>query len=524
MSLATLSPSEVKDVVHGSGERALLDVREHGQYGEGHLFLASNAPYSRLELIVPLLVPNPSTLCILYDDGDGTAEKAAARLQELGYDRLALLSGGAPAWQQAGLTLFKGVNVPSKAFGEIMEAARHTPTVTADELEDWERREETVVVIDGRPFAEFEKMSIPGARCVPNGELLYRFDDLIRDDKTRIVINCAGRTRGLVGVQSLIDAGIRNRVFALENGTQGWALSGRELCRGMPSLAMPEPSPRSVRRGAVRATRLAREHAVPRVSAEIVAAWQQERDRTLYLFDVRTEAEYLHGHVAGARHAPAVQLVQATDEFLAVRAARIALVDDNGLRATMSASWLRQMGHDAAVVIDPLQTMKTVQGPGDMISVSSALRPVAQLSPTSLRDGTTIIDLRPSMAYRRSRIPGSLWSIRPRLQDLDLRASSSIVLVAEDPRVVQLAARDLGELCTAEISYLETGVRGWAGKHEPSPHEPCDADAIDHLFFVHDRHAGNLEASRAYLAWEMGLVQQMDERERGIFKPLMVPA
>lgn len=523
MSVASLSPAAVKDAIHGAGERALLDVREHGQYGEGHLFFAANAPYSRLELVVPRLVPNPSTFCILYDDGDGIAQKAATRLTELGYSRLAVLAGGAPAWRQAGLTLFKGVNVPSKAFGEIMETARHTPTVTADELEAWERREETVVVIDGRPFAEFEKMSIPGARCVPNGELLYRFDDLVRDERTRIVINCAGRTRGLIGVQSLIDAGIRNPVFALENGTQGWALSGRELCRGKPSVALPEPSSRSVRLGAALATRLAAEHGVPRVSAATVADWQQEGGRTLFLFDVRTEAEYRHSHVAGSDHAPAVQLVQATDEWMAVRGARLVLIDDNGVRATMTASWLRQMGHDAVVVIDPLATMNLVEGPDEATQpgIPSAVPPIAQLSPAGLGDGTVVIDLRPSMTYRRGRIPGSIWSIRPRLGDLDLRKASRIVLVAENARIAQLAALDLAALCTAELFYLENGVRGWLGKLEPSPDSPSDADAIDHLFFVHDRHAGNLEASRAYLAWEMGLVAQMDERERAVFKPLM---
>ena len=53
-----------------------------------------------------------------------------------------------------------------------------------------------------------------------------------------------------------------------------------------------------------------------------------------------------------------------------------------------------------------------------------------------------------------------------------------------------------------------------------SPSEPPDQEAIDHLFFVHDRHDGNLESSRRYLAWETGLVGQLDAAERAEFKLL----
>jgi cystathionine beta-lyase len=523
MTCRTLSPHAVKAAIHAPGEVALLDLREHGQYGEGHPFFASNCPYSRLEILIPRLVPNPATFCVLYDDGDGVADKGARRLDALGYGRLAIMEGGAPAWAAAGLGLFKGVNVPSKAFGELMEFVRHTPTITAEQLEERQRRGDPLAVIDGRPFAEFEKMSIPGARCVPNGELLYRFRELVRDDRTTIVINCAGRTRALIGAQSLIDAGIRNPVYALQDGTQGWVLSGRELNRGEQSPPLPEIDDGTQRSGSELARRLATEHRVPMVSPETVAGWRLDRQRTLYLFDVRTEHEYLQGHVAGSLNAPAVQLVQATDEWIAVRGARVALIDDNGLRATMAASWLRQLGHEAVVIVDALKAMPMARGRDDanFPGVPTKARSVSSLSPTDLETRTAVFDLRPSMAYRRGKIPGALWSIRPRLQHLELRSLSSIVLVADDPRVAQLAALDLAEFCDAEVRYLESGVQGWKGALEASPDAPGDAEAIDYLFFVHDRHAGNLDASRAYLAWEMGLVKQMDDLERGALKPLV---
>ena len=92
--------------------------------------------------------------------------------------------------------------------------------------------DEDFVIVDGRPFAEYRKMNIPGGICCPNGELVLRIRDIAPDPKTKIVVNCAGRTRSIIGAQTLIDFGIPNPVFALENGTQGWFLAGLALERG----------------------------------------------------------------------------------------------------------------------------------------------------------------------------------------------------------------------------------------------------------------------------------------------------
>jgi rhodanese-related sulfurtransferase len=107
-------------------ELALLDVREHGQFGEGHLFFAVPLPYSRFELGLPALVPNPAVALVLCDGGNGVAERAAARAEALGYRNVHVLTGGTPGWQRAGYTLFAGVNVPSKTFGELIEHEKHT--------------------------------------------------------------------------------------------------------------------------------------------------------------------------------------------------------------------------------------------------------------------------------------------------------------------------------------------------------------------------------------------------------------
>ena len=143
-------------------EIAFLDVRELGQYGEGHAFFAVPLPYSRFELGLPALVPRPATRLVLCDGADGVADRAARRAEALGYANVSVLSAGMDGWRSAGYTVYAGVNVPSKTFGELLEQARHTPHVTAEALRDMQAAGEDLVIVDGRTFGEFQKMSIPG--------------------------------------------------------------------------------------------------------------------------------------------------------------------------------------------------------------------------------------------------------------------------------------------------------------------------------------------------------------------------
>ena len=119
-----ISAETLKPLLTDGGEIAFIDVREHGQYGEGHPFFSVNIPYSVFETVVGAMLPSRSVRCVLLDDGDGTAEKAARVLSTMGYSDVQILQGGAAAWAAAGFTLFKGVNVPSKAFGELVEGRR----------------------------------------------------------------------------------------------------------------------------------------------------------------------------------------------------------------------------------------------------------------------------------------------------------------------------------------------------------------------------------------------------------------
>ncbi|MGH6630128.1 MAG: rhodanese-like domain-containing protein, partial [Burkholderiales bacterium] len=231
--MKTVTPKQLKAMLHDGAEIALLDVREAGQFGESHLLFATPLPYSRLELGVGALVPRKSVRVVVCDDGVvGVAERAAERLRALGYTDVSVLAGGTKSWDAAGYALFAGVNVPSKTFGELVEHACHTPRVTVQELARMQAAGEDFVILDGRPFSEYQKMNIPGGICCPNAELPYRVSSIVTNPRTRIVVNCAGRTRSIIGAQTLINFGIPNPVVALENGTQGWLLADFKLERG----------------------------------------------------------------------------------------------------------------------------------------------------------------------------------------------------------------------------------------------------------------------------------------------------
>lgn len=528
--MKTISARDVKAWLTGTGEFALLDVREDGQFGEGHLLHAVSLPYSVLERDVARLVPRAGVPVFLVDDADGTAEKAAGRLEAMGYGDVRVLDGGLARAEAEGFTIFKGVNVPSKTLGELAEEIGHTPSIDAGEMKRMLDDGDDFILLDGRTPKEFETMSIPGGRSCPNAELAYRLPLLVSNPATKVVVNCAGRTRSLIGAQSLRNFGVENPVYALKNGTQGWRLAGFDLDHGRTAAPLPDVTGAALDDAKARARAFMRENAIPGVDAATLAEWAGDETRTLYVFDVRTGPEYAARHLAGAVHAPGGQLVQQTDRSLGVRGARIVLCDDGGMRAANTAYWLRGMGHDAYVldgdVSDPalgpafnpaLRAADPKPHADTLDEITAADLAAAMTS----RSPPAVVDLRASADYRDAHIKGAAWSIRPRLASLDLGAEDDVVLCASDKAVAELAAMDLRDAGVSRIRFLTDGrVDDWraAGLDiVATPATPADAERIDFLFFVHDRHLGNPEASRAYLNWELGLIGQLKDWELALF-------
>ncbi|MGD9803675.1 MAG: rhodanese-like domain-containing protein [Hyphomicrobiaceae bacterium] len=529
---STIEAHALKQALKKPGEMALLDVRETGAYSEGHPLFAVPVAYSRLELDIERLVPRRETPIVVFDGGEGIAETAARRLESMGYADVKILTGGAPAWKAAGYNLFEGVNVPSKTFGEVVEIVRHTPRIKARELIAMQERGEDLVIVDGRTWDEYRRFNIPGGVSLPNGELVLHIDGIAPNPKTKIVVNCAGRTRSIIGAQTLIDWGVPNEVVALENGTQGYWLEGIPIEHGAdrraPTGDMSEAGLGAKRE---RAKAHAERHGVVFADAAAVVAMAKEAARTTYLFDVRTPEEFAREALPAFKHAPGGQLQQATDQWVGIRGGRIVLSDlGEMIRAPMVAAWLRQLGHEVVVLTDGASARDTFAASG-LIEAGKPRFDVARIrmrevSPADVAAILTegkgqVIDVRPSMNYRDGHIEGVTWSIRPRLARDLADPSKPVVLVADDPAVAAIAALDLAEAGCGDVAVLKGGMKAWAGegrKIVETPTTPSDAECIDFVFHTLGRNEGNLESARAYLAWEIGLVDQLDADERAVFR------
>ena len=531
-AIEPITATAVKDALASAQELALLDVREQGQYGEGHPFHAVNLPYSRLELEARRLLPNRAVQIVLVDDGDGDtlAQRAAHRLQAMGYMNVRVLKDGTQGWRAAGYTLFKGVHVPSKTFGELVETHFHTPRITVKELNAMIQRGDDIVVLDGRPRSEYAKMTIPGAVCCPNAELAYRLHRLAPKPSTTVVVNCAGRTRSIIGAQSLIHLTARPRIFALENGTQGWFLNDYPLelnsDRFYPHVSAADGPLADVRQ---KAADLAQACGVKRITADEFRLWRVDPSRTTYFFDIRTPEEFAENPSPGAHHAEGGQLVQGTDLYVGVLRARIVLWDTDGIRAPLIASWLAQMGYESALLpsVEALSAHETQPLRDD--ELVTTLLPELLPEEFCALDGPVItIDLRSSMAFRAGHLRGSVWSTRSRLRAcvdaqsaLRGQASAHIVLVASHPAMAALAAGELSapqRQRTRCIIADSVTLTRYGPNIDATPDQPANADCLDYLFFVHDRHNGNKLAATQYLQWEQNLVSQLDPQERSSFK------
>ena len=510
-----VDPQHLRTMLEDGHELALLDVREELIYSQSHLLHARSAPLSRLELRVPALVPRRGARIVLCDDDGTLAAHAAEILRAHGYADVAILKGGTKGWAAAGYELFSGVYVPSKAFGEFVEHDSATPSIDAPELDRLLKSGADIVVLDSRPLDEYVRMSIPTATNVPGAELVLRVRDLAPSPDTTVVVNCAGRTRSIIGAQSLINAGVPNKVVALRNGTMGWSLAGL-TCDTQQTRRAPPPSPAALAWAKPAAARVADAYGVMHIDRETLRRFQAEHEeRTLYLFDVRDPAEYRAGHVAGAISAPGGQLVQATDQYVGTLGARLVLIDDLEVRALMTGSWLRQMGwRDVFVLV----AAGTETEPPPPVVLGETDRPCARIVAPALRellgrDEATVIDVSSSRAFRSGHIPGAWFAIRARLAAAlpRITVKGMLALTSEDGGLASLAVPEAEALGCGPVRYLAGGNAAWgrAGYPMESGDTRLADEPIDAWLKPYERAAGVSTAMSEYLAWEIDLIDRI---------------
>ncbi|MES5489097.1 rhodanese-like domain-containing protein [Bradyrhizobium sp. INPA03-11B] len=346
MTVSSVTPQDIRATLLLRREIALLDVRHEAEFATGHPLFAANMAAGRIALEAELRLPRKDAPIVLYDNGEGLVAAAADQLRELGCSNVAALAGGLQGWKAAGYEVFEDVNSYAKAFGELVEARRHTPSLSADEVAALISDKANIAILDVRRFDEYATMNIPGSVSVPGAELVLRAGGAAPDPDTTIIVNCAGRTRSIIGTQSLINAGLPNKVRALRNGTIGWTLAKHDLEHGAGKRGGGGP----FEGAADNARDVAYRAGVRRIGARELAALEDDAHRTLYRFDVRDAEEYAAGHLVGFRHYAGGQLVQEIDMAAPVRGARIVLTDDRSIRADMTASWLAQMGWEVYVL------------------------------------------------------------------------------------------------------------------------------------------------------------------------------
>ena len=511
--IPAIAPTTLKAWLRDGEELAILDAREEGEFGAAHLFWAVPCPLSQAELRAPRLLPRRGVRVVCTDGGAGHAERLAAVLAGLGYSDVHVLEGGVPAWAASGFEVFSGVNVPSKAFGEWVEHHYGTPSIAAEELAALQASGADMIVVDSRTPAEFRNMSIPGAISVPGGELAYRVPSLVAREQTLVVVNCAGRTRSIMGAESLRQAGITNRVVALRNGTMGWELAGF-ACEHGKSARYPDGTPPDAADSAARARRFAAAQGVRMLDEAGLAALRADAARSTYLFDVRDAAEFAAGHLPGASHAPGGQLVQTTDAWVAVRHARIVLCDDTCTRAAMTAGWLRQLGGWEVFVLEGGLGGALERPPPPALPEATPRIPAEELAARLAAGSACVVDLARSVAFRAGHIPGAIWGVRTRLDQVAPRlpAGRLVAIAAPDPALAALAVEELRALVAAPVVVLEGGTQAWKAAGFPltaDRTDPPDEACVDAYLRPYERNHGVEAAMQAYLSWEVELVQQI---------------
>ncbi|MSQ58044.1 MAG: hypothetical protein EXR35_11330 [Limnohabitans sp.] len=515
-----ISTANVKQSLIDKKEIVLVDVREEDPFAQCHPLFAVNMPIGRIEADTWRRIPRRDTPIVIYDGGEGLAVRAAQLCQRMGYTNVNLLDGGLSGWAVAGGELFKDVNVPSKSFGELVEAKRHTPSLSAQEVKALIDQKADIVVLDVRRFDEYQAMSIPSAISVPGGELALRARTIAPNASTRIIVNCAGRTRSIIGTQALINSGIPNPVAALRNGTIGWTLAGQELNKGA-DLQFTELSEDDRKKAVASAFAMMIRTGVQRITQQEFLELKQQSDRNTYLFDVRSADEFMQGHLPSAIHAPGGQLVQETDHQVAVRGARIVLYDSDMVRAPMTASWLAQMGWDVCVLTDvhpnQLQTVpeQTQQLPPPVEVVKEVDASTLKKWLANRNNLTLVIDVGDSATYVKRHIPGAWWLLRSQIQQDFTRVhkANRYVLTCADGKASRYAVADLQKLVRpgVEVFCLTGGNTSWLeqGFSTQQGESYVASPRIDRYKRPYEGTNNPVEAMQGYLEWEFGLVEQL---------------
>lgn len=526
------SPEQLSELFTGTTPFALIDVREPGEYNSSHIPGSSLMPRRRLEFDLLAAVPHAGSLVVLCDDDGRRVSHAVATVESMGFYNVAWLDGGINRWVSLDYPTEWGVNVPSKDFGEKVEVVHHVPEIDAIELRARMDRGEKMVILDTRTPEEYRRFCIPGGRSVPGGELALRITDITSelDPDTTVVVNCAGRTRSIIGTRVLQRMGLDREVVGLKNGTSGWVLAGYELESGATRDRLPNVSSDGRAAAESYADRVAAEDGVRFLDVDgLDLLADRSVTESVYFIDVRTSDEYDRGRIPGFRWFPGGQCVQRSDDVAVVKNAPIVFCCDGKARATLTASWFRQLGHEEVYALDggttawiadgrPLESGMSIAAlndgsiAGDLESelLVEARRTVPTISARELDQDKpdVIIFVDTSQDFSRGHVPGSRWVPRGWLEwqisDHVKSNDASIVVTCVDGRQSLLAAATLRQLGYASTRALAGGMTSWQAARLPVEEGLSGVmrTPSDIVFSGPDRTYADMQN---YLRWETAL-------------------
>jgi rhodanese-related sulfurtransferase len=353
-------------------------------------------------------------------------------------------------------------------------------------------------------------------------------DVVRRQPEATIVVNCAGRTRSIIGARLLQRMGIAN-VVSLQNGTAGWTLAGLELEHGAQRTELEEPSAEGRTAAAAFAQRCAEEDGVRLLAiAELRRMLARRQQECVYLVDVRREEEFAAGHIPGSRWFPGGQAVQRSDDVAAVRSAAIVFASNEEIRSCIVASWYRQMGfpnvfalaggvgawRSAGLAMEEGSAEPAPWGLAEASAHVAQLEPDVLLSRLAGPRRRTVLFVDPSDAFARGHVPGATWLPRGwlelRIAALVPDRGTPLAVTDRTGEQALLAAATLGELGYHDVAALAGGMERWRAAGLPleqglsgimSPPEDVVPSGPDRS------HAGMIH----YLSWEQALGRKYEE-------------
>jgi rhodanese-related sulfurtransferase len=523
--MQSISCDTLRQILDKQQDCACLDIRAPGEYNQGHIPGATSLPRRDVEFRITHLIPVRDSRIILVGDGGKREALAAATLETNGYRNIEILKGGFPGWSKTGNATETGVNVPSKEFGERVHVEFRVPEIEAGDLRRRIDRGERFFIFDARTPEEYGRFCIPGGLNVPGGDLILWAEELKHKSNVPIVINCAGRTRGIIATQTLRRLGLTN-VFALKNGTMGWLLAGLDLERE-PNRAPLKPSAENVAAAEKLAAQIAEEERIAFAAPAELEDLLHERERkTVYPIDVRSPEEFLLGHIPGFISVPGGQAVQRADDCVAVRTGAIVFACSRAARATMAAYWYRKMGFKNVFVlrggveewVTTGRKLEVGEPEENVIGLERARASVRGVGSSLIatKPERLILDVSLSTQYAAGHLPGAAWLsrdwIEERIPALYPDRRQPILTTCPDGRHSTLAAAALAAIGYGDVGFLEGGTRKWIESGEPIETGLTKALIEPNDVVLSASMSRDKRAMQRYLDWEIELARKMEKK------------